>query len=154
MITNFDTPLSDMPLGDHNNQKFVVMLVDDQTIVAEKVRRYLSGDPRIEFHFCPIPEEAIKLAESIHPTIILLDLVMPKLDGIEAVKLFRSHSSTQDVPIMMLSCREDGELKANAFDAGANDYLVKMPEKVELMARVIYHSTCYINKKKLDGKII
>jgi two-component system, chemotaxis family, response regulator WspR len=150
MITNLDTRLSDTSVNDHYDEKFVVLLVDDQTIVAEKVHRDLREDSRIEFHFCPDPKEAIHLAESIHPTIILLDLVMPKVDGIEAVKLFRSNSITEDVPIMMLSCKETGELKANAFDAGANDYLVKMPEKIELTARVVYHSTCYINKKKQD----
>jgi len=51
---------------------------------------------------------------------------------------------------MMLSSKENGELKANAFKAGANDYLVKMPEKVELTARVVYHSMSYLSKKQRD----
>jgi len=150
MITNSEALSSDTPLKDCDNQKFVVLLVDDQVIVAEKVRRYLREDPRIEFHFCLDLKEAVKLAESIHPTVILLDLVMPKVGGIEGIRLFRKNSVTQDVPVMMLSCKENGELKANAFNAGANDYLVKMPEKAELMARVVYHSICYLNKKEQD----
>ncbi len=150
MITNSKTLSPDAPPKDCSDQTFVVLLVDDQTIVAEKVRRCLHEDPRIEFHFCSNPKEVIKLAESIHPTVILLDLVMPKVDGIEAVRLFRTSSVTQDVPIIILSCKEDGEFKANAFNAGANDYLVKMPDKIELMARVVYHSTCYLSKKKQD----
>jgi len=71
-----------------------VLLVDDQPIVAEKVRRDLLEDSRIDFHFCSDPKEAIKLAASVHPTVILLDLVMPKIDGIEAVKLFRANAVT------------------------------------------------------------
>jgi len=150
MITSLDTLLSDSPLVGHNQQTFMVLLVDDQPIVAEKVRRDLLEDSRIDFHFCSDPKEAIKLAASVHPTVILLDLVMPKIDGIEAVKLFRANAVTQDVPIMMLSSKENGELKANAFKAGANDYLVKMPEKVELTARVVYHSMSYLSKKQRD----
>jgi two-component system chemotaxis family response regulator WspR len=150
MITNLDTLLSDPPLVGHNQQVFMVLLVDDQPIVAEKVRRDLLEEPRIDFHFCSDPREAVKLAKSVHPTVILLDLVMPNIDGIAAIKLFRVNPVTQDVPIIILSSKEDGALKAKAFNAGANDYLVKMPEKVELTARVVYHSTCYLSKKQRD----
>ena len=119
-------------------------------LLPKKVRRDLIDDPRIHLHFCSDPEQAIQLAQSISPTIILLDLIMPKVDGLEVVKLFRCSPSTHDVPIMMLSCKEDGVLKANAFKAGANDYLVKMPDRIELIARIIYHSMCYLNKKEQD----
>ena len=150
MITNLDAIIYEPPLVGYNQQTFMVLLVDDQPIVAEKVRRDLLEDSRIDFHFSSTPEEALILAESVSPTVILLDLVMPNIDGLEAIKLFRANPVTQNVPIIMLSSKENAEVKANAFNAGANDYLVKMPEKIELTARVIHHSISYLNIKQRD----
>jgi two-component system chemotaxis family response regulator WspR len=138
------------PLVGHNEQTFMVMLIDDQPIVAEQVRRDLLEDSRIDFHYCADPNEALAVAESVNPTVILLDLLMPNIDGISAIKMFRTNVYTQEIPIVVLSSKEDAAMKAQAFAAGANDYLVKMPDKVELVARVVYHSLACIHKKQRD----
>lgn len=128
----------------------MVMLVDDQQFVATAVHKMLVDDKDINFHYCPEASEAVATAEKIGPTVILLDFVMPDMDGLTLCRFFRSHPATRDVPIIMLSSNEDAVTKAQAFAAGANDYLVKLPDKIELIARLRYHSGAYINKLQRD----
>jgi len=129
-----------------------VLLVDDQRIIGEAVRRMLRTQPDMEFHFCQHPEEALAKAEEVQPTLILQDLVMPDIDGLEMVRRFREHPITANVPIIVLSSKEDATTKADSFRAGANDYIVKLPEEIELLARVRYHSTAYMLRLKLDAQ--
>ncbi len=121
-----------------------VLLVDDQAIVGEAVRRMLAGEPDIQFHFCSDPSKAIPLANELGPTVVLQDLVMPDIDGLTLVKFFRANPATREVPLIVLSTKEEPAIKAQAFAIGANDYLVKLPDKVELIARIRYHSKGYI----------
>jgi len=127
-----------------------VFLVDDQPMIAEAVRRCLQDQPDIEFHYCQDPTLAIKMANEIEPTCILQDLVMPEIDGLMMVRFFRANKKTQQTPIIVLSTKEEAEVKSQAFTAGANDYLVKLPDTVELIARIRYHSKSYINLKERD----
>ncbi len=121
-----------------------VLLVDDQAIVGEAVRRMLAGDADIQLHFCPDPTRAIETANAVQPTVILQDLVMPEIDGLQLVKFFRANRATRQTPMIVLSSKEEPVVKAQAFALGANDYLVKLPDKVELIARIRYHSRGYI----------
>ncbi|OQY41771.1 MAG: response regulator [Desulfobacteraceae bacterium 4572_87] len=121
-----------------------VLLVDDQEIVAEAVRRMLAGEPDIKLEYCQDPTQALGMARKIHPTLILQDLIMPGIDGLTLVKFFRAAEVTRRVPLIVLSTKEDPETKAEAFARGANDYLVKLPDRVELIARIRYHSKAYI----------
>jgi len=61
------------------------------------------------------------------------------------VKFFRANPATRDTPMVVLSSKEEPIIKAQAFGLGANDYLVKLPDKLELIARVRYHSRAYLN---------
>ena len=121
-----------------------VLLVDDQEIVAAAVRNMLKDEPGIEFHSCSEPAKAIEMANEIEPTVILQDLVMPDVDGLTMVRFFRANEKTSEVPIVVLSSKEEAETKANSFASGANDYLVKFPDKLEVVARLRYHSKGYI----------
>ncbi len=121
-----------------------VMLVDDQLIVCEAVRRMLAEEPDIRFHYCRDPTEAIEQANAIGPTVILQDLEMPELDGLTLIKYFRANPSTQEIPLIVLSTKEEPTVKAEAFSIGANDYMVKLPDRLEMIARVRYHSKGYI----------
>ena len=122
-----------------------VLLVDDQMIVGEQVRRMLAAEQDIVFHYCQDPTRAISVAAEIAPTVILQDLVMPDIDGLTLVKFFRASPKLQHVPLIVLSTKEEPATKAEAFALGANDYLVKLPDKIELIARIRYHSRGYIN---------
>ena len=67
----------------------MVLLIDDQRIIGESVRSMLESESDIVFHFCQDPTEAVAKALEVHPTVILQDLVMPELDGLELVRRFR-----------------------------------------------------------------
>jgi len=121
-----------------------VLLVDDQPIIGEAVRRMLVGEPGIAFHYCRDATAAIDMAATLGPTVILQDLVMPDIEGLDLVRMFRADDRFRDVPIIVLSTKEEPAIKAEAFARGANDYLVKLPDRLELIARVRYHSRGYV----------
>jgi sigma-B regulation protein RsbU (phosphoserine phosphatase) len=125
--------------------KIKVLLVDDQPIVAAAVGRMLEPEKDLEFHYCQEAAQALGKAAEIGPTVILQDLVMPDIDGLTLVKFIRAHPALKDVPLIVLSSKEEAVTKADAFAAGANDYLVKLPDRIELIARIRYHSRGYIN---------
>lgn len=135
-------PVTSAALTQHT---ITVLLVDDQPIVGDAVRRMLAPEKDIVFHFCSDPAKALTMAVEVNPTIILQDLVMPDIDGLTLVRFFRSHPGLKDVPTIVLSSNEEAITKADAFATGANDYLVKLPDRIELVARIRYHSKGYIN---------
>lgn len=128
----------------------MVLLVDDQLIIAEAIRRVLAQQPNIDFHYCNDPAEAIAIAKKVKPTVILQDLVMPHVDGLTLVRQFRANPATKDIPVIVLSTKEEPAVKREAFTAGANDYLVKLPDNIELIARIRYHSKSYLNQVQRD----
>jgi len=133
-----ELPIEGFTAADENSA--MVLLVDDQAMIGEAVRRGLAHEDNIDFHFCADPHQAVQQAMRIKPTVILQDLIMPGLDGLTLVREYRSNPATQDIPIIVLSTKEDPLVKRAAFAAGANDYLVKLPDTIELVARISYRS--------------
>lgn len=131
----------------------MLLLVDDQAFIGEAVRRAIGSEPDIDFHFCSRASEALSVAEDIHPTVILQDLVMPGADGLDLIRAYRKSPVTQDTPVIALSVRDDATTKSEAFSAGANDYLIKLPDRVELLARVRYHGAAYNAQCERDEAI-
>ncbi|MBD2458895.1 response regulator [Nostoc sp. FACHB-87] len=127
-----------------------ILLVDDQAIFGEAINRMIAKETDITCNYVSNPSQALQSAIALEPTVILLDLIMPDMDGLMLLRWFRSHPSTQEVPIIMLSSKEEPILKAEAFAAGANDYLIKLPDAIELIARVRYHSKAFNNLKALS----
>jgi len=130
--------------------QITVLLIDDQVMISEAVRRALSSEEDIEFHYCQDPTKAIKLAAEINATVILQDLVMPEVDGLMMVRYFRVNKATSKIPIIVLSTKEEASIKSEAFTLGANDYMVKLPDKIEMIARIRYHSKAYITQLERD----
>ncbi|UVL41505.1 diguanylate cyclase [Pseudomonas sp. B21-040] len=145
--------MNELQLDDYKTDEnaAMVLLVDDQAMIGEAVRRGLSNEDNIDFHFCADPHQAIAQAIRIKPTVILQDLVMPGLDGLSLVREYRNHPATKDIPIIVLSTKEDPLIKSAAFAAGANDYLVKLPDNIELVARIRYHSRSYMTLLQRDA---
>ena len=123
-----------------------VLLIDDQPAIGEAVRRMLASESDITLQYCNDPTETLKVAKEFKPTVILQDLVMPEMDGLLLVRFLRSKDTpTCNIPLIVLSSKEEPAIKAKAFALGANDYLVKLPDRVELIARIRYHSKAYNN---------
>ncbi|GEM_PF-116923 len=127
------------------SQPINVLLVDDQLIIYEALKQLLASETDLKLHYCADPSEAIPLANRIFPTVILQDLVMPGLDGLALVRYFRANTATRNVPLIVLSSKEDPGVKAEAFALGANDYMVKLPDRLEIIARLRYHAQGFIH---------
>jgi two-component system chemotaxis family response regulator WspR len=141
-------PVPSLAVADRH--PMMVLLVDDQPMIGEAVRRALAGETDIRFHYCADPDQAVAIARQISPTVILQDLVMPGVDGLTLVRAYRAQDGTCDTPVIVLSSREEPKTKSDAFANGANDYLVKLPDRVEMIARLRYHSRAYLNKLQRD----
>jgi DNA-binding response OmpR family regulator len=144
MIPSFDTD------GTYSGERAIVLLVDDQAFVAEVIRRFLADEQNLVLHYCSDPNEAVETANRLRPLLILQDLVMPGVDGLAIVSRFRANPATKNTPIVVLSSKEDPETKSLAFSVGANDYLVKLPEQLEFVARVRYHANAYRSQIQRD----
>jgi two-component system, chemotaxis family, response regulator WspR len=127
-----------------------VLLVDDQPLVGETIRRMLADEPDITYHYCSDPGQALGVATQVRPTVILQDLVMPDVDGLMLVRFFRKHPVTSSIPIIVLSSKEQALDKGRAFTEGASDYLVKIPDKIELLARIRLHSDRFCAERDRD----
>src|ERR1035441_6546706 len=132
-----------------------VLLVDDQPSFGEVIRYLLADQPDINFHYCAKAVDALQTAEQIKPTVILQDLVMTgvdgsTLDGLTLISAYRTSAVTKDIPIIVLSATDNPVVKGTAFEVGANDYLVKLPSNIELLARLRYHSRAYLNQIERD----
>jgi type II secretory ATPase GspE/PulE/Tfp pilus assembly ATPase PilB-like protein/ActR/RegA family two-component response regulator len=80
--------------------------------------------------------EALELAALERPDVIIMDLQMPEMDGVETCRLLRAHEATAFVPILMLTAMGDDEHLTRAFEAGVDDYLVKPLKREQLVLRV------------------
>jgi sigma-B regulation protein RsbU (phosphoserine phosphatase) len=126
-------------------QRISVLLVDDQPIIGEALRKMLASEADIDFLHIQDPTQVIPQIDTFNPTVILLDLVMPQVEGLTLLRYLRANQASKDIPIVVLSSKEEASVKAHAFFIGANDYMVKLPAKEEVLARVRYHSKGYIS---------
>lgn len=121
---------------DEAHGRIEVVLVDDQPIVGEAVRRMLSDDPDISVEPILDSVTAMDRIRESQPTVLIIDLVMPSIDGVELTRLVREDDVTSDIPVIILSSESDVHRKVDAFEVGASDFLVKMPDRLELIARI------------------
>jgi phosphoserine phosphatase RsbU/P len=111
-----------------------VLLVDDAKANLDILVEGLKSDHKLSLALNG--ETALQVAARTPPDLVLLDIVMPGLDGYEVCRRLREKPETAEVPIMFLSSLEEIQNKARGFEAGANDYLTKPFEMLEVKARV------------------
>src|ERR687883_1214319 len=109
-----------------------VLVVEDDDAIAHVLQRSL----RLEGYEVKIAGDGVSALDLAHvflPDLVILDLGLPRLDGIEVAKMLRQND---DVPILVLTARDAVESRVEGLDAGADDYLVKPFERQELLARL------------------
>jgi len=111
-----------------------VLLVDDAKANLDILVEGLKSDHKLSLALNG--ETALQLAARTPPDLVLLDIVMPGLDGYEVCRRLREMPETAEIPIMFLSSLEEIQNKARGFEVGANDYLTKPFEMLEVKARV------------------
>jgi two-component system, OmpR family, response regulator MprA len=109
-----------------------VLVVEDDDEIAQTLQRSLRLDG-YEVRIAADGQAALDQAAAYHPDLVILDLGLPKLDGIEVARRLRA---ADDVPILMLTARDALEARVEGLDSGADDYLVKPFERQELLARL------------------
>jgi two-component system, OmpR family, KDP operon response regulator KdpE len=112
-----------------------VLVVDDEMQITRVLRTALSAQG-YDVRTANEPEEALRLVQDWMPDLIITDLMMPGMTGIELSRAIRTKS---DVPILVLSVRDQERTKIEALDAGADDYVTKPFSTQELLARVRAH---------------
>jgi two-component system response regulator MprA len=110
-----------------------ILVVDDEPAVREALRRSLAFEG-YEVALAPDGLTALDRAASYRPDVVVLDVLMPRMDGLTAARRLRSYGDT--VPILMLTARDTVGDRVTGLDAGADDYLVKPFDLDELLARV------------------
>jgi sigma-B regulation protein RsbU (phosphoserine phosphatase) len=111
-----------------------VLLVDDAKANLDILVEGLKSDHKLSLALNG--EMALQIASRTPPDLVLLDIMMPGLDGYEVCRRLRGTPETAEVPIMFLSSLEEVQNKTRGFEAGANDYLTKPFEMLEVKARV------------------
>lgn len=81
-------------------------------------------------------QQAVELSFRERPDLIILDVMMPQMDGLEACRLIKDDAATRDIPVIFLSARDETDVKVSGLSLGANDYISKPFKAEELMARV------------------
>jgi two-component system response regulator MprA len=109
-----------------------VLVVEDDEEIAQVLQRSLRLEG-YEVRIAGDGEAALDQSAAFNPDLVILDLGLPKLDGIEVARRLRS---ADDVPILMLTARDALESRVEGLDSGADDYLVKPFERQELLARL------------------
>ena len=128
-----------------------VLLVDDQKLIGEVLARMLARHTDVVFQYCNDASAATAAALAFQPTVILQDLVMDDIDGLEMVRRYRASPQMADVPVIMLSATAEAAIKGELLDSGANDYLVKPPNEIELLARIRVHSDAYLRLQERNA---
>jgi CheY-like chemotaxis protein len=112
-----------------------ILLVDDSNTILMVERMMLMKGP-YEVVTASDGQEAITKARTEQPDLILMDVIMPKMDGFEAVRQIRSQPATRDIPIIMVTTRSEAQNVENGFESGCNDYVVKPINGTELLSKL------------------
>src|ERR1044071_1841923 len=113
----------------------VVLLVDDEPVNLALIKRRLEWE-HCRVHTAEDGREAVARARELLPDLIILDVMMPVMDGLQACRLLKGDPLTRDIPVIFLSALDDTDTKVRGLALGANDYVSKPFRVEELLARV------------------
>jgi two-component system chemotaxis family response regulator WspR len=112
-----------------------VLLVARRSLVAEAVRRLLATEAEIALHACEAAEALARTIE-VEANVVVLDLDAPRADALALLQALRQHPATAAVPVIVLASKDEQGARTEAFARGANDFLIELPDRVELVARL------------------
>ena len=131
-----------------NKEKPKILIVDDLDMNVEILDNILSGEGYETLCALNV-QDALGLIRNTKPSLILSDLSMPEIDGLEFCKMIKSNPKTRDIPFVFISVLDSGEEKERAFKAGAVDYIPKPFETVEVIMRVRNQLSNYQMQQKM-----
>ncbi|MGH9902701.1 MAG: diguanylate cyclase, partial [Pyrinomonadaceae bacterium] len=113
----------------------LILVADDEPVNLSLIKRRLEWE-KYEVVTARNGREAVDKAVETHPDLIILDVMMPVMDGLQACRILKDARATQTIPVIFLSAIDDTETKVNGLSLGANDYISKPFRVEELIARV------------------
>ncbi|MFW6308053.1 MAG: response regulator, partial [Campylobacterales bacterium] len=130
------------------DKKYNVLIVDDEPINIQKLSTIL--DKEYEVIISTSGKKAIEIARKTKPDIILLDIVMPDMDGYEVCRRVKSDEELADIPVVFITAKLNDEDEAKGFSYGAVDYIKKPFNPISVKARVKTHITTHEQAKMLQ----
>jgi DNA-binding response OmpR family regulator len=118
-----------------SDQKHTVLVVEDDALISDMVTKNLKLEGFL-VETARDGEECLRKVKEVNPDLILLDVLLPKLDGWEVLTNLREDPREKDIPIIMLTALSDERSKVQGLRGGADDYVTKPFSALELMARV------------------
>ena len=112
-----------------------ILLVDDSETVLLMEQMILKNQP-YQLITAKNGMEGVKKAVEFIPDLILMDVVMPQMNGFEAVKWLRQRDATSSVPIIMVTTQAEADSMETAYESGCNDYITKPIDSTELLTKV------------------
>lgn len=113
-----------------------IAIVDDEPINIKVVKRYLTLAGYQQFFTTSNAAEAVELIGSVHPDVLLLDIMMPMVSGLDILRTLRQDERFSDLPVIILTAASDRTMKLTALSLGATEFLGKPIDSVELEARL------------------
>lgn len=140
-------------MNESNNATEAILLVDDNPTNLQLLFETLDGRG-YKLLIAKDGKTALSIARKACPNLILLDIMMPEIDGYEVCRQLKADPATEEIPVIFLSALTDTKDKVQGLDLGAVDYVTKPFQPDEVIARVNTHLTVYRLKKALDEKNI
>ena len=120
-----------------NGDALEVLVVDDDYRVASVHVAFVEGVPGFRVvGQAHTAADALELAQKLHPDLVLLDIMMPQMDGWEVLKLLRVDEETAEIPVAMLSARTEARDRVQGLQEGAIDYICKPFSLQELLGKI------------------
>ncbi|MGA3088434.1 MAG: response regulator [Terriglobales bacterium] len=113
-----------------------ILVVDDSRTALMMERDILERRTKYQCVTAADGQEAVEKAQKEHPDMVLMDVVMPRLNGFEACKMMRQQPSTSQIPIILVTTRSEEFYMEAGFQSGCNDYITKPIDGAELVALV------------------
>ena len=135
-----------------DDQPGTILIVDDDPFVVQQLQSLLE-DEGYRINSASSGISALEILEKQPPEIILLDIVMPEMDGYETCSRLKQNQELTDLPVLFLSGLDSVDEKVNAFAVGGVDYITKPFSDREMLVRIKNHLTLYRIKKKLSLEI-
>ena len=132
--------------------KDIIMVVDDNPANLEVISNFLQRHG-MKTAIASDGHIALKRAGHLLPDLILLDILMPGIDGIETCRRLKADPNTRDIPIIFMTALTERKYKAKGFSAGGVDYITKPIHYEELLARVKAHLEIQRYRKKLEQEV-
>ncbi|MBF0552990.1 MAG: hybrid sensor histidine kinase/response regulator [Nitrospirae bacterium] len=131
--------------------KWTVLIVDDEHTIRHLLRQMLQD--KYKLSFAQSGAMAIESAKHVKPDIILLDILMPEMDGYETCDQLKANPTTSDIPVIFISALTESAEKVNAFKRGAVDYVCKPFQSDEVISRIETHLKLYNLQRHLEKRV-